>query len=51
MEVSIVIPCLNEADTVGACVTKAITAIREANYDAEVIVADNGSTDRALRPP
>src|SRR3954469_7812874 len=42
---SIVMPCLNEADTVATCVTKAVTALREAGIEGEVIVADNGSTD------
>src|SRR5690349_6571882 len=42
---SIVMPCLNEADTVATCVTKAVTALRDAGIDGEVIVADNGSTD------
>lgn len=38
-------PCLNEAETVGRCVEAALRCIREHNLDAEVIVADNGSTD------
>jgi glycosyltransferase involved in cell wall biosynthesis len=38
-------PCLNEADTVVTCVTKALTAIRQANINGEVVVADNGSSD------
>jgi len=45
LEVSIVMPCLNEADTVGACVDKAMKALREAGIAGEVLVADNGSTD------
>lgn len=45
VELSIVLPCLNEADTIGTCVTKAIRAISEHKIDAEIIVADNGSTD------
>jgi glycosyltransferase involved in cell wall biosynthesis len=44
-EVSVVMPCLNEADTLGSCVEKAQRAMREAGIDGEVIVADNGSTD------
>jgi hypothetical protein len=43
--VSVVIPCLNEADTVAACVTQARRALAEANFAGEVIVADNGSSD------
>ncbi len=45
MEVSVVIPCLNERSTVGVCVAKAVRALREAGIDGEVIVADNGSGD------
>jgi glycosyltransferase involved in cell wall biosynthesis len=45
LEVSIVMPCLNEADTLESCVTKALRALRENNLDGEVIVADNGSAD------
>jgi glycosyltransferase involved in cell wall biosynthesis len=44
-EVSIVMPCLNEADTLEACIKKAQRAIGEMNIDGEIIVADNGSTD------
>lgn len=44
-ELSVVMPCLNEADTVGACVTKAVQALAAHNVAGEVIVADNGSTD------
>jgi glycosyltransferase involved in cell wall biosynthesis len=45
LEVSVVMPCLNEADTVAACVGKARQALTEAGIVGEVIVADNGSTD------
>jgi len=45
IELSVVMPCLNEADTVGTCVEKAVRAMRDANITGEVIVADNGSTD------
>ena len=45
VEVSVVMPCLNEVDTVGICVTKALRALREAGIAGEIIVADNGSTD------
>lgn len=44
-ELSVVMPCLNEADTVGACVEKAFRALREHAIAGEVIVADNGSSD------
>jgi glycosyltransferase involved in cell wall biosynthesis len=45
VEVSIVMPCLNEAETVGACVTKARAALAANGVCGEVLVADNGSTD------
>jgi glycosyltransferase involved in cell wall biosynthesis len=44
-EVSIVMPCLNEADTLATCVKKAQGALAEHRIDGEIIVADNGSTD------
>jgi glycosyltransferase involved in cell wall biosynthesis len=44
-EVSIVLPCLNEADTVGTCVTKAVETLRKLGVCGEVVVVDNGSTD------
>lgn len=44
-ELSVVMPCLNEADTVGICIEKAFTGMREAGVDGEVIIADNGSSD------
>lgn len=45
IELSIVMPCLNEADTVGSCVKKAVRALNDAGVSGEVILADNGSTD------
>jgi glycosyltransferase involved in cell wall biosynthesis len=45
VELSVVMPCLNEADTIAACVTKAMDALREHHISGEVIVADNGSID------
>jgi glycosyltransferase involved in cell wall biosynthesis len=44
-EVSVVMPCLNEADTIETCILKATNALRAAGIAGEVIVADNGSTD------
>jgi glycosyltransferase involved in cell wall biosynthesis len=44
-QVSIVMPCLNEAETLAACIRKAQQAIDKSNLAAEIIVADNGSTD------
>jgi glycosyltransferase involved in cell wall biosynthesis len=45
LEVTVVIPCLNEEKTVGLCVATAIDAMRAARLSGEVIVADNGSSD------
>jgi glycosyltransferase involved in cell wall biosynthesis len=45
MVVSVVMPCLNEARTVGRCVTTALAALRNRGVPAEIIVADNGSSD------
>lgn len=44
-ELSIVMPCLNEADTVGTCVRKAHAAIDKMGIRGEIVIADNGSTD------
>ena len=43
--VSVVIPCLNEAESIEACVTAAGRALTEGGYTGEIIVVDNGSTD------
>jgi glycosyltransferase involved in cell wall biosynthesis len=48
LDVSVVIPCLDEANSLAFCVEKALTAIRSANLRGEVIVADNGSTDGSI---
>jgi glycosyltransferase involved in cell wall biosynthesis len=45
IELSVVMPCLNESATVGSCVRKALGAMRQHGIRGEVIVADNGSTD------
>lgn len=44
-ELSVVMPCLNEADTLETCIRKAFRAMEEAGIRGEVVVADNGSTD------
>lgn len=45
LELSIVLPCLNEAETLPRCLEKAKSFLRERNLSGEIIVADNGSTD------
>lgn len=44
-ELSVVMPCLNEADTIAIVIEKAQRAINENGIDAEIVIADNGSTD------
>ena len=45
VEISIIMPCLNEAETVGVCVEKALGFLAASGITGEVIIADNGSTD------
>jgi len=47
--VSVVIPCLNEAENIESCVTAALEAIVRMDVDGEVVVADNGSEDDSAR--
>lgn len=49
VEVSVVIPCLNEAETLALCIRKAQESLQQAGISGEVIVADNGSTDESPR--
>jgi hypothetical protein len=49
VDVSVVIPCLNEANSLAYCVDKAMEAFRKAELEGEVIVADNGSTDGSIQ--
>lgn len=46
--VSVVLPCLNEEEAIGACLKKILTTFAEAQLDGEIIVCDNGSTDRSV---
>ena len=48
VELSVVMPCLNEEKTVGNCVTQAKSFFEASNVKGEVIIADNGSTDRSV---
>jgi glycosyltransferase involved in cell wall biosynthesis len=45
IDVSVVIPCLNEAETIGVCVSKAMRAMQRGRLSGEVVVVDNGSSD------
>ncbi len=46
-EISIILPCLNEEKAIGLCLDRIKEVIGENNLDAEIIVADNGSTDNS----
>jgi glycosyl transferase family 2 len=45
VELSVVMPCLNEAETIETCVRKTVAWLQREGIDGEVVVADNGSTD------
>ena len=45
VELTVVMPCLNEAETIDVCIQKAISAIERHQLSGEVLIADNGSTD------
>ena len=44
-EVSVVMPCLNEAETLAVCIEKAQASLRDCGVHGEIVIADNGSTD------
>jgi glycosyltransferase involved in cell wall biosynthesis len=45
MELTILMPCLNEAETLGICISKAKQYIKASGISAEILIADNGSSD------
>lgn len=45
LELTVLMPCLNEAETLASCIRKAQAFLRESGISGEVMVADNGSTD------
>lgn len=49
IELSVVMPCLNEADTIGTCIGKANQAMQAVGIVGEVVVADNGSRDDSIK--
>ena len=49
MELTILIPCLNEENSLGICIDKAKKFLADNNIDGEVLIADNGSTDNSVR--
>ncbi|MBI3963224.1 MAG: glycosyltransferase family 2 protein [Deinococcus sp.] len=48
VEVSVVMPCLNEEQSIGQCVRQAREALKSAGLKGEVVMSDNGSTDRSV---
>ena len=45
VELSIIMPCLNEAETLETCLRKAAKFLADHNVNGEIVVGDNGSTD------
>jgi len=48
IEISIVMPYLNESRTLGSCIDKASKFLKENNVAGEIIIADNGSSDNSV---
>lgn len=48
-DVTILMPCLNEAESIGICIRKAFSFLKSNNIVGEVLIADNGSTDDSVR--
>jgi glycosyltransferase involved in cell wall biosynthesis len=48
LEVSVIMPCLNESETIATCVAKAKSTLERLGLSSEVIVADNGSKDGSV---
>jgi len=49
LELSVIIPCLNEEETIGICLDKISKTLIKNNVNFEIIVADNGSTDNSIK--
>jgi glycosyltransferase involved in cell wall biosynthesis len=47
-DITVVMPCLNEAETLASCIRKARIGIEEAGAKGEIVIADNGSTDGSI---
>ena len=45
VKVTVILPCLNEAETIGVCIQKSFSSFETLNLSGKVLVADNGSTD------
>ena len=49
IELSVIIPCLNEEKTISTCIEKCLNSFRILNINGEIIVSDNGSTDNSIK--
>lgn len=49
MYLTILIPCLNEEETIGICIKKAKEEIQKNNLEAEILMVDNGSSDHSIK--
>jgi len=49
IDVSVVLPCLNEEQTIGICIDKAKKVFEEQEINGEIVVSDNGSTDDSVK--
>jgi Glycosyl transferase family 2 len=49
LDLTIVMPCLNEAETISTCIQKALKSIARSGLKGEVLIADNGSTDGSIQ--
>lgn len=49
IELTILMPCLNEAETLATCISKAKKYLSTSNVSGEVLIADNGSTDNSIQ--
>lgn len=49
MELTILMPCLNEEKTIATCIKKAQKFIEENKIEGEILIADNGSTDNSIK--
>ena len=47
IELTVLMPCLNEEKTIGICIQKALNCMRRLGISGEIVIADNGSIDRS----
>ena len=48
VELTILMPCLNEEETIGICIEKAFRFLKKNKINGEVLIADNGSSDNSI---